>query len=135
MKASQRKHNTPQGYIEADEHGETREVGPKKSELIQSMTEKQKTETLLILSGDKKGTPTTKRVRQFFESEADQAGLRMVELSKQDKNLNVAYNATSEILKIAGVSREDAKDESLSLIGEEEAELILMRRIRVKVGG
>jgi putative ribosome biogenesis GTPase RsgA len=111
------------------------ELGQNKSELIQSMTEKQKTETLLILSGDKKGTPTTKRVRQFFESEADSAGMRMVELSKQEKNLNVAFNATSEILKIAGVSKEDARDESLSPIGEEEAELILMRRIRVKVGG
>ena len=135
MKASQRKHNTPQGYIEAEEQGETREVGLNKSELIQSMTEKQKTETLLILSGDKKGTPTTKRVRQFFESEADQAGLRMVELSKQDKNLNVAYNATSEILKIAGVSRDESRDESIVPIGEDEAELILMRRMRVKVGG
>jgi hypothetical protein len=74
-------------------------------------------------------------VRQFFESEAEQAGMRMVELSKQDKNLNVAYNATSEILKIAGISREEGKDESIIPIGEEEAELILMRRIRVKVGG
>ena len=129
------KENTIGGYTEPKDENAIVEVGQNKSELIQSMTEKQKTETLLILSGDKKGTPTTKRVRQFFESEADQAGLRMVELSKQDKNLNVAYNATSEILKIAGVSREDAKDESLSPIGEEEAELILMRRIRVKVGG
>jgi hypothetical protein len=111
------------------------ELGLNKSELIQSMTEKQKTETLLILSGDKKGTPTTKRVRQFFESEAEQAGLRMVELSKQDKNLNVALNATSEILKISGVSRDDSREDTLIPIGEDEAELILMRRMRVKVGG
>jgi len=121
--------------VEPKEDNDIIELGQNKSELIQSMTEKQKTETLLILSGDKKGTPTTKRVRQFFESEADSAGMRMVELSKQEKNLNVAFNATSEILKIAGVSKEDARDESLSPIGEEEAELILMRRIRVKVGG
>lgn len=111
------------------------ELGLNKSELIQSMTDKQKTETLLILSGDKKGTPTTKRVRQFFESEAEQAGLRMVELSKQDKNLNVAYNATSEILKISGVSRDDTREDTLIPIGEDEAELILMRRMRVKIGG
>jgi len=129
------KENTPVGYTEPKEDTAIVEIGQNKSELIQSMTEKQKTETLLILSGDKKGTPTTKRVRQFFESEADNAGLRMVELSKQEKNLNVAYNATSEILKIAGVSREEGKDESIIPIGEEEAELILMRRIRVKVGG
>ncbi len=111
------------------------ELGLNKSELIQSMTEKQKTETLLILSGDKKGTPTTKRVRQFFESEAEQAGIRMVELSKQDKNLNVAYNATSEILKISGVSRDESREDTIIPIGEDEAELILMRRMRVKVGG
>lgn len=129
------KENTLEGYTEPKEDNDIIELGQNKSELIQSMTEKQKTETLLILSGDKKGTPTTKRVRQFFESEADSAGMRMVELSKQEKNLNVAFNATSEILKIAGVSKEDARDESLSPIGEEEAELILMRRIRVKVGG
>lgn len=121
--------------VEPKETQPDSELGLNKSELIQSMTEKQKTETLLILSGDKKGTPTTKRVRQFFESEADSAGMRMVELSKQEKNLNVAYNATSEILKIAGVSREEGRDESIIPIGEEEAELILMRRIRVKVGG
>jgi putative ribosome biogenesis GTPase RsgA len=129
------KENTLEGYTEPKEDTDIMEVGQNKSELIQSMTDKQKTETLLIVAGDKKGTPTTKRVRQFFESEADSAGMRMVELSKQEKNLNVAFNATSEILKIAGVSKEDARDESLSPIGEEEAELILMRRIRVKVGG
>jgi hypothetical protein len=129
------KENTHGGYTEPKEENAIVEVGPNKSELIQSMTEKQKTETLLILSGDKKGTPTTKRVRQFFEDAADNAGKRMLELSKQDKNLNVAYNATSEILKIAGVSREDVRDESIIPIGEDEAELILMRRMRVKVGG
>ena len=129
------KENTPVGYTEPKEDTAIVEIGQNKSELIQSMTEKQKTETLLILSGDKKGTPTTKRVRQFFESEADNAGLRMVELSKQEKNLNVAYNATSEILKIAGVSRDESRDESIIPIGEDEAELILMRRMRVKVGG
>jgi hypothetical protein len=74
-------------------------------------------------------------VRQFFESEAEQAGMRMVELSKQDKNLNVAYNATSEILKISGVSRDESREDTLIPIGEDEAELILMRRMRVKVGG
>jgi hypothetical protein len=129
------KENTLEGYTEPKEDNDIIELGQNKSELIQSMTEKQKTETLLILSGDKKRTPTTKRVRQFFESEADSAGIRMVELSKQEKNLNVAFNATSEILKIAGVSREEGRDESIVPIGEEEAELILMRRIRVKVGG
>ncbi len=132
---AKRSQKTDVALLEPKEDNDIIELGQNKSELIQSMTEKQKTETLLILSGDKKGTPTTKRVRQFFESEADSAGMRMVELSKQEKNLNVAFNATSEILKIAGVSREDARDESLSPIGEEEAELILMRRIRVKVGG
>lgn len=132
---AKRSQKTTIDLVEPKEDNCVIELGQNKSELIQSMTEKQKTETLLILSGDKKGTPTTKRVRQFFESEADNAGIRMVELSKQEKNLNVAFNATSEILKIAGVSKEDAKDESLSPIGEEEAELILMRRIRVKVGG
>ncbi len=132
---AEHKENTPGGYTEPKEENAIVEVGPNKSELIQSMTEKQKTETLLILSGDKKGTPTTKRVRQFFEDAADNAGKRMLELSKQDKNLNVAYNATSEILKIAGVSREDVRDESIIPIGEDEAELILMRRMRVKVGG
>ena len=129
------KENTPEGYTEPKEENAIVEVGQNKSELIQSMTEKQKTETLLILSGDKKGTPTTKRVRQFFEDAADNAGKRMLELSKQDKNLNVAYNATSEILKIAGVSRDESRDESIVPIGEDEAELILMRRMRVKVGG
>jgi hypothetical protein len=129
------KENTPVGYTEPKEENAIVEVGQNRSELIQSMTEKQKTETLLILSGDKKGTPTTKRVRQFFESEAEQAGLRMVELSKQDKNLNVAYNATSEILKISGVSRDESREDTLIPIGEDEAELILMRRMRVKVGG
>lgn len=132
---AKRSQKTDVALVEPKEDNDIIELGQNKSELIQSMTEKQKTETLLILSGDKKGTPTTKRVRQFFESEADSAGMRMVELSKQEKNLNVAFNATSEILKIAGVSKEDARDESLSPIGEEEAELILMRRIRVKVGG
>lgn len=121
--------------VEPKEKQSESELGLNKSELIQSMTEKQKTETLLILSGDKKGTPTTKRVRQFFESEAEQAGLRMVQLSKQDKNLNVAYNATSEILKISGVSRDDTREDTLIPIGEDEAELILMRRMRVKIGG
>ena len=129
------KENTPQGYIEESESPKKEELGLNKSELIQSMTEKQKTETLLIVAGDKKGTPTTKRVRQFFEGEAEQAGIRMAELSKQDKNLNVAFNATKEILDIAGVSRETEKDKDIIPIGEEEAELILMRRIRVKVGG
>ena len=132
---AKRSQKTDVALVEPKEDNDIIELGQNKSELIQSMTEKQKTETLLILSGDKKGTPTTKRVRQFFESEADSAGIRMVELSKQEKNLNVAFNATSEILKIAGVSKEDARDESLSPIGEEEAELILMRRIRVNVGG
>jgi hypothetical protein len=121
--------------VEPKEDNDIIELGQNKSELIQSMTEKQKTETLLILSGDKKGTPTTKRVRQFFESEAEQAGIRMVELSKQDKNLNVAFNATSEILKISGVSRDESREDTLIPIGEDEAELILMRRMRVKVGG
>lgn len=132
---AKRSQKTDVALLEPKEDNDIIELGQNKSELIQSMTDKQRTETLLILSGDKKGTPTTKRVRQFFESEADSAGMRMVELSKQEKNLNVAFNATSEILKIAGVSKEDARDESLSPIGEEEAELILMRRIRVKVGG
>ena len=132
---AKRSQKTDVALLEPKEDNDIIELGQNKSELIQSMTEKQKTETLLILSGDKKGTPTTKRVRQFFESEADNAGKRMVELSKQEKNLNVAYNATSEILKIAGVSREEGRDESIVPIGEEEAELILMRRIRVKVGG
>ncbi len=127
------KENTLEGYTEPKEDNDIIELGQNKSELIQSMSEKQKTETLLILSGDKKRTPTTKRVRQFFESEADSAGMRMVELSKQEKNLNVAYNATSEILKIAGVSREEGRDESIVPIGEDEAELILMRRMRVKI--
>jgi len=121
--------------VEPKEDNDIIELGQNKSELIQSMTEKQKTETLLILSGDKKGTPTTKRVRQFFESEAEKAGYRMVELSKQDKNLNVAFNATSEILKISGVSRDESREDTLIPIGEDEAELILMRRMRVKVGG
>ncbi len=119
--------------LEPKEDNDIIELGQNKSELIQSMTEKQKTETLLILSGDKKGTPTTKRVRQFFESEAEQAGYRMVELSKQDKNLNVALNATSEILKISGVSRDESREDTLIPIGEDEAELILMRRMRVKI--
>ncbi len=119
--------------LEPKEDNDIIELGQNKSELIQAMTEKQKTETLLILSGDKKGTPTTKRVRQFFESEAEQAGYRMVELSKQDKNLNVAYNATSEILKISGVSRDESREDTLIPIGEDEAELILMRRMRVKI--
>ena len=132
---AKRSQKTDVALVEPKEENDIIELGQNKSELIQSMTEKQKTETLLILSGDKKGTPTTKRVRQFFESEADGAGMRMVELSKQEKNLNVAFNATSEILKIAGVSREEGRDESIVPIGEEEAELILMRRIRVKVGG
>ena len=128
------KENTIDGYTEPKEKNVIVEIGQNKSELIQSMTEKQKTETLLILSGDKKGTPTTKRVRQFFEDAADNAGKRMLELSKQDKNLNVAYNATSEILRIAGVSRDDSREDTLIPIGEDEAELILMRRMRMKVG-
>ena len=130
-----RSQKTDVSLLEPKEDNDIIELGQNKSELIQSMTEKQKTETLLILSGDKKGTPTTKRVRQFFESEAEQAGYRMVELSKQDKNLNVAYNATSEILKISGVSRDESREDTLIPIGEDEAELILMRRMRVKVGG
>ncbi len=132
---AKRSQKTDVALLEPKEDNDIIELGQNKSELIQSMTEKQKTETLLILSGDKKGTPTTKRVRQFFESEAEQAGLRMVELSKQDKNLNVAYNATSEILKISGVSRDESREDTLIPIGEDEAELILMRRMRVKVGG
>ena len=130
-----RSQKTDVSLLEPKEDNDIIELGQNKSELIQSMTEKQKTETLLILSGDKKGTPTTKRVRQFFESEAEQAGYRMVELSKQDKNLNVAFNATSEILKISGVSRDESREDTLIPIGEDEAELILMRRMRVKVGG
>ena len=130
-----RSQKTDVSLLEPKEDNDIIELGQNKSELIQSMTEKQKTETLLILSGDKKGTPTTKRVRQFFESEAEQAGYRMVELSKQDKNLNVAFNATSEILKISGVSRDESREDTIIPIGEDEAELILMRRMRVKVGG
>ena len=38
-----------------------------KSELIQSMTEKQKTETSFILSGIKKGTPDNKERETVFE--------------------------------------------------------------------
>lgn len=132
---AKRSQKTDVALVEPKEDNDIIELGQNKSELIQSMTEKQKTETLLILSGDKKGTPTTKRVRQFFESEADSAGMRMVELSKQDKNLNVAFNATSEILKISGVSRDESREDTIIPIGEDEAELILMRRMRVKVGG
>ena len=46
--------------VEPKEDNDIIELGQNKSELIQSMTEKQKTETLLILSGDKKGTPQRK---------------------------------------------------------------------------
>lgn len=126
------KENTPKGYIAENESDQKTDNGLNKSDLIQSMTEKQKTETLLIVSGDKKGTPTTKRVRQFFEGEAEQAGLRMAELSKQDKNLNVAFNATKEILDIAGVTRDQEKDKDIIPIGEAEATLILKRRIRIE---
>ena len=132
---AKRSQKTDVALVEPKEGNDIIELGQNKSELIQSMTEKQKTETLLILSGDKKRTPTTKRVRQFFENEADGAGMRMVELSKQEKNLNVAFNATSEILKISGVSRDESREDTLIPIGEDEAELILMRRMRVKIGG
>jgi len=126
------KQNTPQGYIEMAEDGKKENIGQNKSALIESMTEKQKADTLLFISGEKKGTPTTKRVRQFFENNAQEAGLRMVELSKQDKNLNVAFNATKEILDISGVTREQDKDKDIIPIGEAEATLILKRRIRIE---
>jgi hypothetical protein len=127
-----KKENTPQGYEEKAEESQEMNIGLNKSELIQKMTEKQKEETLLIVSGGKTTTPTTKRVRQFFEGEAQTAGLRMVELSKQDKNLNVAFNATKEILEISGVTREQEKDKDLLPIGEAEATLILRRRIKLE---
>lgn len=126
------KQNTPQGYIEMAEDSQKENIGLNKSALIESMTEKQKEDTLLFISGEKKGTPTTKRVRQFFENNAQEAGLRMVELSKQDKNLNVAFNATKEILDISGVTREQDKDKDIIPIGEAEATLILKRRIRIE---
>lgn len=126
------KQNTPQGYIEMAEDSQKENIGQNKSALIESMTEKQKEDTLLFISGEKKGTPTTKRVRQFFENNAQEAGLRMLELSKQDKNLNVAFNATKEILDISGVTREQDKDKDIIPIGEAEATLILKRRIRIE---
>jgi len=104
-----------------------------KSEQIQAMTEKQKTEALLYVSGVKKGTPTTKRVRAYFESESENASKRMVWLSKQDGNLNVAFNATNKILELSGVTSE-TKESEIIPIGIEEAELILMRRVSLLKG-
>lgn len=126
------KQNTPQGYIKIAEESQEENIGLNKSTLIQSMTEKQKEDTLLFISGEKKGTPTTKRVRQFFENNAQEAGLRMVELSRQDQNLNVAFNATKEILDISGVTRDQDRDKDIIPIGEAEATLILKRRIRIE---
>lgn len=126
------KQNTPKGYIEMAEDSQKENIGQNKSALIESMTDKQKEETLLFISGEKKGTPTTKRVRQFFENNAQEAGLRMVELSRQDQNLNVAFNATKEILDISGVTRDQDRDKDIIPIGEAEATLILKRRIRIE---
>lgn len=106
------------------------ESGPKKSDIIKGMSEKQKTEALMIVSGATKAAPTTEKVKQFFLSEAEGASRRMIELSRQDTNLNVAYNATKDILDRAGIRTNQADNDGISnLIGVDEAVLIMKRRI------
>ena len=105
-------------------------LGQNKSELVASMSEKQKTETIKILSGLTKVTPRTEKVKEFFRDIAPNAGERMRELSEQNDNMNVAYNATKDILDRAGVTNQANSELDSHFLGENEALLIIKRRFQ-----
>jgi phage terminase small subunit len=60
------------------------------------------------------------KVQQYLENNAEQAALRVIELSKQDENLPVALNASKDILDRAGfkpVERQDITTKGQPIYG------------------